>query len=140
MFLLLAERTAFVGLVQVGVKRRACDRCGHRQRLSSKDFAGSGQEGRTGATRDKTAAAAAAWPPGASSVSSTTARNYLSDSRRAGRKVFFDFATLPDRATHAKGADSTGCPARFNGCGEFAFGARCWQGVLARNMKAQIAK
>src|SRR5262245_3639793 len=65
------------------------------------------------------------WPPGASSVSSMTARYYLSESRSAGRKVFFDFATLPERAISATGADSNGYPARFNGCGKFVISGFC---------------
>src|SRR5437588_9668072 len=40
---------------------------------------------------------------------------YLSESGRAGRKVFFDFATLPERAISACHTDSSGCPVRFNG-------------------------
>jgi hypothetical protein len=44
----------------------------------------------------------------------------LSDSHRAVRKVFFDFATLPERARRAAGNDSNGYAARFNGYAEFA--------------------
>jgi hypothetical protein len=55
-----------------------------------------------------------AWPPGASSVSSTTTRMYSSDSHRAGRKVFFDFAMLPEGARKADSTDSTDYPVRFN--------------------------
>jgi hypothetical protein len=42
-------------------------------------------------------------------------RYYLSESDDGGRKVFFDFATLPERAISADSTDSTGYAARFNG-------------------------
>jgi hypothetical protein len=48
----------------------------------------------------------------------------LSESRRAGRKVFFDFATLPERARNAAGTDSNDPAGRFNGCGEFVAASR----------------
>jgi len=43
----------------------------------------------------------------------------LSESGDGARKVFFDFATLPERATSADSTDSTGYATRFNGYGEF---------------------
>src|SRR5580765_1414942 len=46
-------------------------------------------------------------------------RYYLSESGPVARKVFFDFATLPERATSADSTDSTGYATRFNGYGEF---------------------
>jgi hypothetical protein len=52
-------------------------------------------------------------------MSSATTRYYLSESEDAARKVFFDFATLPERATSADSTDSTGCTTRFNGYDEF---------------------
>ena len=60
-----------------------------------------------------------AWPPGASSVMSMTTRYYLSESCPAGRKVFFDFAMLPERAKRADSTDSTGCAIRFNDYAKF---------------------
>jgi hypothetical protein len=43
----------------------------------------------------------------------------LSDWGRTGRKVFFDFATLPGSARRADSTDLTGYQIRFNGWGEF---------------------
>jgi hypothetical protein len=39
----------------------------------------------------------------------------LSDWGRAGRKVFFDFATLPGSARRTDSTDLNDCQIRFNG-------------------------
>jgi hypothetical protein len=82
---------------------------------------GSGEEGLAmiGSSAFQRTTAQMAWPPGASSVTSTSTRYYLSESYPAGRKVFFDFAMLPERANGIDSTDSTDCAVRFNGYANF---------------------
>jgi hypothetical protein len=77
-----------------------------------------------------------AWPPGASSVSSMTTRYYLSESRRAGRKVFFDFAVLGERAEWDEKAQFAGGAVNFTAQAKFACVRTGEPGVLAEKERA----
>jgi hypothetical protein len=70
------------------------------------------------------APSAAGLAPRRKLVTSTTTRNYLSESSRAGRKVFFDFAVLPEHAKGTDSTDSTDYTVRFNGYRDFVASSR----------------